>query len=111
MCYDIGDISRFSSSSKLAAFVGIDPTVKQSGEFTATHNHMSKYGSPYLRRALWQASTDAVKHDPALKAFFEKKRMEGKPYMNAIGYVTRKITNIIFAVLRDNKPHYSHNNT
>ena len=42
---EIGDISRFSSSSKLAAFAGIDPTIKQSGEFTATHNHMSKRGS------------------------------------------------------------------
>lgn len=103
---EIGDISRFSSAAKLAAFAGIDPTVKQSDEFTATHNHMSKRGSPYLRRALWQASTCAVIHDPALKAFFEKKRAEGKPYMNAIGHVTRKLTNIIFAVLRDNKPYY-----
>ena len=108
---EIVDISRFSSSAKLAAFAGIDPTVKQSGEFTASHNHMSKRGSPYLRRALWQASTCAVIHDPALKAFFEKKRMEGKPYMNAVGHVTRKITNIIFAVLRDNKPYYSRENT
>ena len=107
---EIGDISRFKSSAKLAAFAGIDPTVKQSGEFTATHNHMSKRGSPYLRKALWQASTGAVKHDPALKAFFEKKRMKGKPYMNAIGHVTRKITNIIFAVLRNNKPYYSRDN-
>ena len=103
---EIGDISRFSSAAKLAAFAGIDPTVKQSGEFTATHNHMSKRGSPYLRRAIWQASTLAVIHDPALKAFFEKKRAEGKPHMNAIGHVTRKLTNIIFAVLRDNKPYY-----
>ena len=103
---EIGDISRFPSAAKLAAFAGIDPTVKQSGEFTATHNHMSKRGSPYLRRAIWQASTLAVLYEPTLKAFFEKKRTEGKPYMNAIGHVTRKLTNIIFAVLRDNKPYY-----
>lgn len=103
---EIGDISRFSSATKLAAFAGIDPTVKQSGEFTATRNHMSKRGSPYLRRALWQASTIAVHYDPAIRAFFQKKRAEGKPYMNAIGHVTRKLTNIIFAVLRDNKPYY-----
>lgn len=107
---EIGNISRFSSSAKLAAFAGIDPTVKQSGEFTATHNHMSKRGSPYLRRALWQASTCAVIHDSTLKTFFEKKRMEGKPYMNAIGHVTRKMTNIIFAVLRDSKPYYLRDN-
>ena len=103
---EIGDISKFDSAAKLAAFAGIDPTVKQSGEFTGTHNHMSKRGSPYLRRALWQASTVAIQNDPYFKAFYQKKRDEGKPYMNIVGHVTRKLTNIIFAVLRDNKPYY-----
>ena len=103
---EIGDISRFDSAVKLAAFAGIDPTVKQSGEFTGTHNHMSKRGSPYLRRALWQASTVAVRNDPVLHKFFRKKRAQGKQYMNAIGHVTRKMVNIIYAVMRDNKPYY-----
>lgn len=103
---EIGDISRFKSSANLAAFAGIDPSIKQSGEFTGVHNHMSKRGSPYLRRAIWQASTLAVMHDPNLKAFLKKKRSEGKTYMKSIGHVTRKLTNIIFAVMRDNKPYY-----
>lgn len=103
---EIGDISRFSSSAKLAAFAGIDPTIKQSGEYSSTKNHMSKRGSPYLRRAIWQASVRAVMYEPNLKYFFEKKRIQGKPYMNAIGHVTRKLTNIIYAVLRDNKAYY-----
>jgi transposase len=103
---EIGDINKFSSPAKLAAFAGIDPTVKQSGEFIGIHNHMSKRGSPYLRRALWQASTIAVHYDPALKAYLAKKRAEGKPYMNAIGHVTRKMVNIIYAVMRDNEPYY-----
>ena len=42
-----------------------------------------------------------------MKEFLQKKRAEGKPYMNAIGHVTRKMTNIIFAVMRDQKPYYS----
>lgn len=103
---EIGDINKFSSPAKLAAFAGIDPTVKQSGEFIGTHNHMSKRGSPYLRRAIWQASTIAVRCDPALKVYLAKKRAEGKPYMNAIGHVTRKMINIIYAVMRDNEPYY-----
>ena len=102
---EIGDISRFSSSAKLAAFAGIDPTVKQSGEFTGTHNHMSKRGSPYLRRALWQAAVLSVTCNPSLKAFHQKKVAEGKPRKNSLGHVTRKLTNIIFAVLRDNQPY------
>lgn len=50
---EIGDINRFKSSSALVAFAGIDPTVRQSGEFSSTHNHMSKRGSPYLRHAIF----------------------------------------------------------
>ncbi len=103
---EIGEISRFSSAAKLAAFAGIDPTIKQSGEYSSTKNHMSKRGSPYLRRALWQASVRAAMYEPNLKCFLEKKRAEGKPYMNAIGHVTRKLTNIIYAVLRDKKSYY-----
>jgi transposase len=35
------------------AFAGIDASVSQSGEFEGSHMHMSKRGSPYLRRALY----------------------------------------------------------
>ena len=103
---EIGDVTRFSSSGKLTAFAGIDPTINSSGEFQSTRNHMSKRGSPYLRRAIWQASTLIIMHDPIFRAYFDKKRAEGKSYMNAIGHVTRKLMSVIYAVLRDNKPYY-----
>lgn len=102
---EIVDISRFKSADKLAAFAGIDPTVKQSGDFVGVKNHMSKRGSPYLRRAIWMASTSAVLHDPMFKAYFEKKSAEGMKYMKIIGHVTKKMASVIFAVLRDNKPY------
>ncbi|MDL2232181.1 IS110 family transposase [Ruminococcaceae bacterium OttesenSCG-928-L11] len=102
---EIGDISRFKSADKLAAFAGVDPTVKQSGDFVGYKNHMSKRGSPYLRRALWMASTSAVRHDPMFRAYYEKKAAEGMKYMKIIGHVTKKMTSVIFAVLRDNKPY------
>ncbi len=106
---EIADISRFRSADKLAAFAGIDPTVNQSGDFIGTRNHMSKRGSPYLRRALWMASTVAVQRDPMFKAYYEKKASEGMRYMKIIGHVTKKMCNVVFAVLRDNityAPHY-----
>ena len=34
---EVGDISRFSSADKLAAYIGVDPSVNQSGEFQAAH--------------------------------------------------------------------------
>lgn len=100
-----GDIRRFSSPAKLAAFAGIDPTVKQSGDFSATRMRMSKRGSPYLRRAIWLASTVAAFKDPAIHALYERKRAEGKDHMTTIGHVCRKMVSIIFAVLRDNSPY------
>jgi len=103
MLAEIGDISRFKSAEKLAAFAGIDPTVKQSGDFVSTKNHMSKRGSPYLRRALWMASVCAVQSDPMFRAYYEKKAAEGMKYMKIIGHCTKKMANVIFAVLRDDK--------
>ena len=100
-----GNIQRFSESGKLVAFAGIDPTVKQSGKFTGTKNKMSKRGSPYLRRAIWLASTVATFKDPAINQFYEKKKAEGKEYLTIIGHICRKMVSIIFAVLRDNKPY------
>lgn len=102
---EIGDISRFSSSDKLLAYAGLDPSVKQSGEFKSNQNRMSKRGSPYLRRAIWLASTVAVQFDPMFRAYYEKKMSEGLHYMNAIGHVSRKMTAVIFAVLRDGQPY------
>ena len=100
-----GDIRRFSSSAKLAAYAGIDPTVKQSGDFSGTRMKMSKRGSPYLRRAIWLASTVAAFKDPAIHALYERKRAEGKDHMTVIGHICRKMISIIFAVLRDNTPY------
>lgn len=66
-----GDIRRFSSPAKLAAYAGVDPTVKQSGDFSGTRMKMSKRGSPYLRRAIWLASTVAAFKDPAIHALYD----------------------------------------
>ncbi len=102
---EIGDINRFKSSSALVAFAGIDPTVRQSGEFSSTHNHMSKRGSPYLRHAIFLAATTCSFHNSPLNAYYKKKREQGKHHLTATGAVARKLTTIIYAVLRDGKPY------
>lgn len=102
---EVGDISRFAHPKNLVAFVGIDPSVTQSGEFNSTQNKMSKRGSPHLRRAVFLAANVAAFHDPVLSAYYQKKRAEGKHHYVALGAVSRKLICIIFAVLRDNKPY------
>ena len=102
---EIGDINRFKSSSALVAFADIDPTVRQSGEFSSTHNHMSKRGSPYLRHAIFLAATTCSFHNSPLNAYYKKKREQGKHHLTATGAVARKLTTVIYAVLRDGKPY------
>lgn len=98
---EIGDIRKFRTSAQLVSFAGINPTVHQSGNFMGNKNHMSKTGSPYLRLALWQASITSSRFNPILKEYYQLKIKEGKSHMTVIGAVARRLTGIIFAMLRD----------
>ena len=87
---EIGDINRFERPNQLLAFAGLDASVHQSGDFTGTKNKLSKRGSPYLRRAIWQAAFIAAFHDPALSIYYQKLRQRGKSHGTAVGAVSRK---------------------
>ncbi len=102
---EIGDITRFESPDKLAAFAGIDPSVKQSGEFNGTRNKMSKRGSPYLRRTFWLAAISGIRFNPALKSIYDKKRAQGKHHAVAVSAVMHKLCYIVFAILKTNEPY------
>lgn len=97
---EIGDINRFDKPKQLIAYAGMDPSVKQSGNFVGTQSHMSKRGSPYLRRALWLAAVVAVNHDDLFKYLFQQKMNAGKTYAQAMGYICHKLLNTVFAILK-----------
>ena len=61
---EIGDVQRFRRFESLVAYTGIDPSVCASGEFKATETHMSKRGSPHVRRALWLSAITASQSNP-----------------------------------------------
>ena len=97
---EIGDINRFEKPKQLIAFSGMDPSIKQSGNFVGTESHMSKRGSPFLRRAVWLAAVVAVSHDPLFKYHFQQKINSGKSYSQAMGFICHKLLNTIFAILK-----------
>jgi len=101
---EIGDIHRFDSAAQLVAFAGLDSRVSQSGEFTGTQNHISKRGSPYLRRAIWLAASRAAFCDPTMSTHYQQLRSRGKHHLVAVGSVARKMCNLIFAILSQNRP-------
>ena len=102
---EIGDVSRFRNAPALVSYAGLNSSVSQSGQFDSGGGPITKHGSPYLRRALWLAANRARQCDPGLRAFYEKKRAEGKPHRVAVTAVARKLCHIVFAVMRDQAPY------
>lgn len=102
---EIGDIERFDNPAKLVAYAGLDSSVSQSGEYVATTGRLSKRGSPYLRKALYQAALCAEFCDPSFHAYYAKKRQEGKHHLVATNAVARKLCHTIFAILKKQIPY------
>lgn len=107
MC-EIGDFSAFKSPKQLFAYFGMDPSVNESCKFKGTQVHMSKRGSRIARRAIFAVALASIRTkrngealNPFLHAYYNKKK-ESKAKMVALGAIMHKVSNIIFAVLRNN---------
>lgn len=107
---EIGNISRFETSKQLTAFAGLDPSVYQSGNFRAKNNKISKRGSHYLRKALYQATVAGIsKHsrgilNQTLYKYYTQKLEEGKPPKVAIVATSHKLLRIIYGILSTKQP-------
>jgi len=104
---EVLDINRFETGKAFVAFAGIDPAVHQSGQFDGQQMHMSKRGSPHLRRALWLVACNAYRDDPDMQAFYARKKAEGKHHNTIIGAIARKMAGRIYAVWKGNQPYRS----
>jgi len=105
MILEIGDIMRFKEAKSLVAYAGLDPKVKQSGKSLHHNTQITKRGSPYLRQCAYIAAYIAARHDPEMKAYFEKKRNEGKRYKEAVVACARKTLNRVYAVWKRGTPY------
>lgn len=86
----------------LLAFAGLDPVLKQSGQFTGK-TKMSKRGSPYLRYALMQSALVAAHCDEGFKNIYQRYKGQGKHHRVALSHVATKLTFVVHSVMRTNK--------
>jgi transposase len=101
---EIGDITSFKSADSLVAYAGLDPSVYESGEYSANNNKMSKRGSKYLRNAIWTVATIIIYNDPVFSLYYSKKIKQGKHHNNALGHVSKKLTRVIFSLMKSPRP-------
>lgn len=100
----VGDIQRFDHAKALAAFVGLNPTVHQSGSSVRGKPHLSKKGNSALRCALYMPAIVARRYNPVIKVFADRLKKAGKPNMVIIGAVMRKLIHIVYGVLKSGMP-------
>lgn len=80
---EVGDVRRFSHKGALVAYAGVDAPPYQSGTFDAKNRHVSKRGSPHLRKVLFEIASMILVHgnpDNSVFCFMDKKRAEGKHF-------------------------------
>jgi len=88
------------------AFAGLDPSVVESGKFKAREHHISKRGSPHLRKALYQAANSCVRCNPVLRKVYLRKRKQGLSHRAAVCVAARKLVHILHAMSVNRKPFY-----
>lgn len=102
---EIGDVKRFKNAAAIVKYAGINPSKSQSGTFEGEASHITKQGSPYLRRALYLAAMAQLKCRAPLYDYYLKKRGEGKAHREALIAVARKLVHVIYAVLSKQEPY------
>jgi transposase len=102
---EVGDASNFASSGHLAAYAGIAPVTRSSGT-SIKGEHPARTGNRQLKRAFFLAAFAALS-DPTSRAYYDRKRAEGKKHNAALICLARRRCDVLYAMLR-NGTHYRH---
>lgn len=90
------------------AHAGLDPRPYQSGSSTRKPARITKAGNRYLRDALYFPALVASRHDPNVKAYYDRLIARGKKPMQAIVAVMRKLLLAIWGMFKHNEPWNGH---
>jgi transposase len=96
-------IDGFAGPSQLVAFAGLDLVVSQSGNYQAPHRHISKRGSPFLRRTLWHMAHRACRNEGDLRDYFLRKKAAGLKHLPAVTAVAIKLCHVTWRILTDRR--------
>jgi transposase len=95
---ELGTLDR----KKIAALAGLAPFTRQSGTWKG--RSFIGGGRATVRTVLFMAAMVATRHNPVLKAFYQRLLQAGKPKMLALLAVARRLLVILNAILRDKRP-------
>lgn len=100
---EAGDLERFGSADALAAAVGVVPAMRQSGG--SSFQRRARRGNRTLKNLFYRSAFSCLIHHAPSKAFYDRKRAEGKTHHQAVLALARRRVNVLWAMLRDGRPY------
>lgn len=106
---EIGDFENFAKSKKLVVFLGLDPSVNESGKFKGSNNHISKRGTRIGCRALYAVALASIRSKRnglatnSILLNYYKENMNGKSKKVGLVAFMKKLLGYIFSVLKNQK--------
>lgn len=94
----IGRVDRFAAPEKLVAYLGLNPSVRQSGDGRAHHGRITKRGNNHARHLLVEAAWQTVRSPGPMRAFYERVRARRGAHIAAVA-VARKLAVLIWHML------------
>jgi transposase len=98
----VGDPALIGSADQLASWAGLAPVTKDSGKRTGRLHTPRRY-SRRLRRVMYMSALTAIRCDPNSRAYYQRKRDQGKRPIPATICLARRRTNVLYALIRDNR--------
>lgn len=99
---EIGDINNFSNHKQIIKYAGVAPSTYESSQFKAQHTSITKKGSKYLRKTLYQIILPVINNNKVFKEYYSLKISQGKSHRCACGHCIRKLLRIIYHLLTNN---------
>lgn len=96
---ELGDINNFTNARQIIKFAGVAPFEIESSQFRAQHTAITKKGSKYLRKTLYQIILPVILHNAIFKEYYTLKIAQGKGHRCAQGHCVRKLLRVIFRLL------------
>jgi transposase len=96
---------KFETASQLCSYVGITPTIRESGSSVRGRSRISKVGNKKLRNLLFLCAFSACKHNKACRALYERIVAKGKSKKLALIAVANKLLKQAFAIAKSGLPY------
>jgi transposase len=101
---ECGDIARFKSGQAFIGFLGLYPTLHQSGN-TTKYGKLAKRGAKLAKMAIYQAAVACVRHNDELHKIYLDKKSAGRAPKECVIIVARKLAMIIYSIYKNNTPY------